>query len=177
MMDKLAFLSEITKEQKEKYTPEQIELILKQRAHVSGYSPEVSRISSNSKAKALEVCCRPEFTPLQPDILSFASRFSSGGLDRSLSTSSKPWLPLRGGECQFKCCHTCRPSLRERAYVSLNGVVNNDIPLTTITGFGFHLAQQRPVMPAEIVKNIGLRPSPRIGPVCYSIYLRYVNSS
>lgn len=75
-------------------------------------------------------------------------------------TNQRPWLPSRGGECQFKCCHTCRPSLLDRSYLSLNAIANDDLPYTAITGFGFNLQKFRPVGDVEIVKNLGLRPSP-----------------
>lgn len=78
----------------------------------------------------------------------------------------KPWFPLQGGECQFKCCHYCRPSLKERSFLSLNGIANGDIPSTSIMGFGFHLMKQRPVALVEHVKNLGLRPNPT--PVSYA---------
>ena len=52
--------------------------------------------------------------------------------------------------------------MAERAYLNLNSIVNGDIPLTAAYGFGFHLSKPngRPVMDAEIVKNLGLRPDP-----------------
>jgi hypothetical protein len=71
--------------------------------------------------------------------------------------AKKPWIPIQGGECQFKCCHRCRPSLVERAFLSINGVVNGDVPMTAITGFGFHLQKFRPVAKKEIVEKLGLK--------------------
>jgi len=72
----------------------------------------------------------------------------------------KPWLPIKGGECQFKCCHFCRPSLVERSFLSLNGIANDELPATAVLGFGFHMAKKRPVALVKHVKNLGLRPSP-----------------
>lgn len=77
----------------------------------------------------------------------------------SNNTGPKSWKPV--GECQFKCCHHCRPSLVDRTWLSLDGIVNDDIPLTAITGYGFHLQKKRPVAPVEVVEHIGLRyPAP-----------------
>ena len=78
----------------------------------------------------------------------------------STTKSSKPWLPLRGGECQFKVCQSCRPTCDIRAYLSLNGIANGDIPATAITGFGFNLIRKRPVALVKYVKNLGLRKNP-----------------
>lgn len=76
-------------------------------------------------------------------------------------TTKKPWLPPKGTECQVKCCHFCRPTFSERAFLSLDGIVNNDIPLTAVYGFGFHLHEKkRPVALVKHVKNLGLRSSP-----------------
>ena len=74
------------------------------------------------------------------------------------SAAKKPWL--RNGECQFKVCGRCRPSFRERSYLSLDAIVNGDIPATAVAGFGFNLLVNRPVASAELMKSIGLRPSP-----------------
>jgi hypothetical protein len=74
------------------------------------------------------------------------------------NAQKKPWLPKQ--ECQFRCCHTCRPSLGERTYLSLNGIASGDIPPSAVTGFGFHVQRQRPVAPVQHVKNLGLRVNP-----------------
>lgn len=79
--------------------------------------------------------------------------------------TDKPWLPLRGGECQFKCCHRCRPILADRSFLSLDAIVNNDVPLTAITGFGFHLQKYRPIAPKDVVEDIGLRSQTTTAPV------------
>lgn len=43
----------------------------------------------------------------------------------------------------------------------MDGIVKGDIPRTAATGFGFHLqSERRPVASAEVVKNVGLRPTP-----------------
>lgn len=50
--------------------------------------------------------------------------------------------------------------MKERSFLSLNGIVNGDIPATAITGFGFHLQRKRPVALVKHVINLGLRPNP-----------------
>lgn len=48
----------------------------------------------------------------------------------------------------------------DRSYLSLDGVVNGDIPPSAAVGFGFSLMRARPVIDPEIVKNIGCRAVP-----------------
>jgi hypothetical protein len=83
----------------------------------------------------------------------------------------KPWLPVN--ECQFKVCHLCRPTCADRCYLSIDGVVNDEIPPTALTGFGFHLKGQRPVALVKDVKNLGLRASPPASPVSLQLCLLY----
>ena len=77
--------------------------------------------------------------------------------------SMKPWTPKNGEECQFKCCHFCRPNLQERAYLSMDAIANADIPLTAVHGFGFHTSdfKNRPISAVNVVKNLGLRQPPQ----------------
>jgi hypothetical protein len=74
------------------------------------------------------------------------------------SPPKKSWLPTQ--ECQFKSCHRCRPSFRERSYLSLDAVADGELPATAVTGFGFHYQKERPVALVEHVRNLGLRPNP-----------------
>lgn len=71
-----------------------------------------------------------------------------------------PWLPMPTHECQFKACEVCRPSMRDRAWGSIDGIVKGDIPATTLAGYGFRWQGARPVADARIVRNLGLRPNP-----------------
>lgn len=80
----------------------------------------------------------------------------------SKASTEKPWVPQDKEECQFKCCHNCRPTCQSRSYLSLDGILKDDIPPTAAVGFGFHLQNSRPVMDADIVKNIGYRPVPLV---------------
>jgi hypothetical protein len=83
-------------------------------------------------------------------------------------SKKKPWVPDDEKECQFKCCHACRPSCELRAHLSLNGILRGEIPPTAAIGFGFHLTGTRPVNPADVVRNIGLRPVPWVGAPSYN---------
>ena len=105
------------------------------------------------------------YVPVDKGSSPFA-RFGRNSPSRSPARRlSKPWLPAKGGECQFKCCHFCRPTLVDRSFLSLNGIANGDIPPTAITGFGFHLQKKRPIGLVKHVLNLGLRPSaPPVSP-------------
>jgi hypothetical protein len=91
------------------------------------------------------------------------------------SPQKKSWLPTQ--ECQFKCCHSCRPSFCERSYLSLNAIAKGELPATAITGFGFHYQKERPVALVEHVQNLGLRPNPtqkKVSPLsamCHSFFI------
>ncbi|KAJ0168406.1 hypothetical protein CTA2_6412 [Colletotrichum tanaceti] len=77
-------------------------------------------------------------------------------LSRNIST---PWVPRAKDECVYKICPYCRPGGADRAYISLDGVVEGNIPATAATGYGFHLFRQRPVCSSSLVANLGLRPT------------------
>ncbi|KAI0435191.1 hypothetical protein F5Y09DRAFT_293968 [Xylaria sp. FL1042] len=82
------------------------------------------------------------------------------GLGYPIPTNMRPWIPHKDEECQQKYCHTCRPSCEPRSYLSLDGVAMGEVPPTAAIGFGFHQLGARPVVNAEVVKEIGLRPVP-----------------
>ncbi|CZT01079.1 uncharacterized protein RAG0_08885 [Rhynchosporium agropyri] len=154
--DKLSFLDEISDEAMRSYTPEQLKIILAQRADVldQAAQPEYPNFPESFYQDRPLPTPHPHPPPSLPGL--FLSPTNDNGL--------KPWFPLQGGECQFKCCHVCRPSLRERSYLSLNGIADGDIPSTSIMGFGFHLTGQRPVGLVKHVQNLGLRPNPPPAP-------------
>lgn len=81
---------------------------------------------------------------------------------RTTNPKGKTWVPAQ--ECQFKCCHSCRPNGADRSWISLDAVVNGDLPLTAVSGFGFHYYGKRPVALVELVRNIGLREGPELKP-------------
>ncbi|EGR50178.1 uncharacterized protein TRIREDRAFT_105488 [Trichoderma reesei QM6a] len=47
-----------------------------------------------------------------------------------------------------------------RAFLSLNAVANGEVLPTAAAGYSFHLLGQRPVVDANVLKNIGCRPVP-----------------
>ncbi|KAH8668005.1 hypothetical protein BGZ60DRAFT_528346 [Tricladium varicosporioides] len=154
-LSKLSVLQEINDEQLKSYSSEQLAQVLKQRAHlqdilndITSQEDEAENFYTPSSYKAANRNSIPAAIPPNQD-----------------HRTDKPWLPLRGGECQFKCCHRCRPALADRSFLSLNAVVNNDVPLTAITGFGFHLQKSRPIGPKDVVENIGLRSQTTTAPV------------
>ncbi|KAL2075537.1 hypothetical protein VTL71DRAFT_480 [Oculimacula yallundae] len=150
-IDKLSFLNEVSDFAMQSYTPEQLKIVLAQRAdvHEQLAQPEYPDFPE-AFYQNRPLPPHPNPPPGLP--LPTLSPINDNGL--------KPWFPLPGGECQFKCCHFCRPSLKERSFLSLNGIADGDIPSTSITGFGFHLLGKRPVALVKHVKNLGLRPNP-----------------
>lgn len=142
----MSFLDEITTEQFQGYTTEQIVTIMEQRANVL-------KVVNGGKQTSLEMA------PKNVENQSLMSRFSA-----HTDTSRKGWLPTSEpgfDECQFKCCHNCRPINRDRGYISLDAVAKGEYPASAIVGYGFQIRWgHRPVHSAEIVRNLGLRPSP-----------------
>ncbi|EXJ55798.1 hypothetical protein A1O7_08728 [Cladophialophora yegresii CBS 114405] len=81
---------------------------------------------------------------------------------KSLSTMPIPSPPLAGSlpqppkvlqpqDCTFKICHTCRPTCRERAYQSLEDILNRPVQMPPTWEL-----QNRRVSDARIVARIGL---------------------
>lgn len=48
--------------------------------------------------------------------------------------------------------------------MSLDGVLNGDLPPNLVMGFSFCYSGGRPVHGAEVVKNLGCRPVPMVSP-------------
>ncbi|KAH6724241.1 hypothetical protein BKA61DRAFT_687369 [Leptodontidium sp. MPI-SDFR-AT-0119] len=157
--DKLSFLTEISDEAMKSYTPEQLKIVLAQRAHVLDQLSQPDSPDSPDFPEAFYEN-RPLPTPTRTPHPNPPPGLPIPPVSPSNNDGLKPWFPLQGGECQFKCCHFCRPSLKERSFLSLNGIADGDIPATSITGFGFHLQKQRPVALVKHVQNLGLRPNP-----------------
>lgn len=74
----------------------------------------------------------------------------------------KPWLCTPQEECQYRVCQNCRPGCADRAFLSLNAVANGEVLPTAAAGYSFHLLGQRPVVDANVLKNIGCRPVPLV---------------
>ncbi|TGJ88136.1 hypothetical protein E0Z10_g656 [Xylaria hypoxylon] len=143
--DKFSFFGEITAEQMRTYSPTQLAIILEQRDNLLGVISKQHQASSTTQQ------------------LYYPSGSYRGSLLKPPSgfIDTKPWVP-RGEdeECQAKYCHHCRPSCELRSYLSLDGILNGEVPPTAATGFGFHRMRTRPIVNARIVREIGLRPVP-----------------
>jgi hypothetical protein len=63
------------------------------------------------------------------------------------NTASGPSYPA----CNWTCCHTCRPTYRDRAWLSLDAVVNEPVRAPPSWEFG-----NRRISDARIVANMGL---------------------
>ncbi|KAK8117967.1 uncharacterized protein PG998_006248 [Apiospora kogelbergensis] len=168
--DPLSFLTEITVDDLKSYTPQQLKTILEQRENVSSpVYPSGCGYPVTNWAQLHEVLERqqrpiPGRSYYYPSLGSGRktgppSCFGPSPYENSLN-EEKPWVVSETHECQFKCCHACRPSCDQRASLSLDGIVKGDIPPTAITGFGFHLQGTRPLLDARIVRNIGYRAVP-----------------
>ena len=75
----------------------------------------------------------------------------------------KPWMPSREHECQYKVCHACHHFGTEKSFVSLDAIVNDEVPPTVATAYGFSLLGFRQMSHASIVKNAGYRAVPLVG--------------
>ncbi|KAK1769055.1 hypothetical protein QBC33DRAFT_339582 [Phialemonium atrogriseum] len=131
--DKFSFLKEITSEEMQSYTPDQIATILGQRENVH---------------EAIARDRRGGNTVLR---------------DLAFSSVRQPWVPRQGEECQHKVCPSCNITGKDKSWLSLNGIANGVIPPTAVTGFSFSYMKSRPVSDPDIVKNLGYRavPMPR----------------
>ncbi|KAK4662189.1 uncharacterized protein QC763_711400 [Podospora pseudopauciseta] len=130
--EKYSFLDEITREQLWNYTPEELKEILAQRDHVLD-------VITNERLRDQDFNNQYGFK--YPD-------------------DDRPWMPDPKYECQHKVCHRCHPIGRQKSWVSLDGVLNGDIPPTVATGYSFSQVKIRPCVDVETVKNLGCRPVP-----------------
>ena len=73
------------------------------------------------------------------------------------SNKTEPPFPI----CTWKCCHKCRPTYRDRAYQSLDGIVNNPCKPAPVWEL-----ENRRVSDIQIVAKIGL---PRLRHIYKSI--------
>lgn len=77
---------------------------------------------------------------------------------------AKPWVRSVREECQYVICPRCRAGSVDRAFLSLDAVVNGEFLPTAASGYGFHVLGERPVVNAEILKEIGTRAVPFVSP-------------
>ncbi|KPM39909.1 hypothetical protein AK830_g6640 [Neonectria ditissima] len=142
--DKLCFLSEITPAQMAEYRPDQVAKILRQRENGQLQNViERERLKKNSA------------------VLLGPLRQTNGIDERSQDANySSRWICADDEECQYKVCPFCRPSYADRSVLRLNAAADGELSPTAATGFGFHVLGERPVVDANILKRIGLRPPP-----------------
>jgi len=81
---------------------------------------------------------------------------------RRFPDDKHPWVPNERYECQFMVCHHCYPIGKDKSWVSLDGVLNDDIMPSVATGAGFIKYGGRPFADAEIVREIGCRAVPTV---------------
>ncbi|KAK0623652.1 hypothetical protein B0T14DRAFT_186834 [Immersiella caudata] len=128
---KYSFLTEITEDQLHTYTPAQLGIVMTQR--------------DNVHRRIFEERCNPA----RPNHA--AQKYPDDG---------KPWVPSRLWECQHKICQECNRSAKEKSWLSLDSIVNGDIPPHAATGFSFCHLGFRPEADVEVVRNIGYHAVP-----------------
>ncbi|KAK4200519.1 hypothetical protein QBC40DRAFT_173632 [Triangularia verruculosa] len=133
--EKYSFLDEISHEQLCSYTPAELKEVLKQR-------DDVQNIIADERVRPQDF--NNQYGYKYPD-------------------DDCPWMPDPKYECQHKICHRCHPIGRQKSWVSLDGVLNGDIPPTVATGYSFSQVRVRPCVDAETMKNLGCRPVPLVG--------------
>ncbi|KJZ76223.1 hypothetical protein HIM_04305 [Hirsutella minnesotensis 3608] len=140
--DKLSLFNEMTQEQMIGYRPDQMATILRQRENVQAVI-QLQRLRNDST-----------------DII---NRHTYPGVFESAPSSfdyKKPWVRGVQDECQYRICSRCRPSLADRAFLSLDAIAHGEIPPTAAVGFGFHIMGERPIVNAEVLKQLGQRADP-----------------
>lgn len=155
-MDSLNFFKEITAEQLGTYAPGQIATILRQRENVKTVIEKEYAHKEDTAAAAQ----RQAVTNKRQDYL-FGGESSRATSRRLVDTPEqweelsreRPWVPRLADECQYKVCPNCRPACADRVYIGLDAVVNDDIPATAATGFGFHLFGRRPVCDVSVLSR------------------------
>ncbi|KAH7308101.1 hypothetical protein B0I35DRAFT_104258 [Stachybotrys elegans] len=70
------------------------------------------------------------------------------------------WTRKSPPECTYKVCQNCRPGAADRAFLSIDAIAKGEIAPTAAAGYGFHVLGGRPIVNAEILKQIGCRPVP-----------------
>lgn len=73
--------------------------------------------------------------------------------------NEKPYVVPQREECKTTLCPNCGRSgmAEEQSFLSIDGVLKGDYPPTAAVGYGFRALGGRPVVDANIVKNLGLR--------------------
>lgn len=136
--NELSFFDEVTPEQLASYSPEQLKTILQQRQNVH-----------DKAAQDIDAAIRRSQTSTEPQEELFDGNPHEDG------PSDRPWLRNHTRPCEYTICPRCRPGAADRAYLSLNAIADGEIAPTAAVGYGFHAIGFRPVVDAEILRNIG----------------------
>lgn len=146
-----AFLKEITASQLATYTPDQLATILTQRDHVRFYGsrPTACLISWLTNPQLLAVIAK-ERRRSEQGVLCDAGR--------KYPDNQRPWMPDEKQECSHTVCQFCHGVGKDKSWVSLNAILNGEIPPTVATGYAFSYSGSRPFVPADVATNLGCRP-------------------
>ncbi|KAK4106948.1 hypothetical protein N658DRAFT_491572 [Parathielavia hyrcaniae] len=84
---------------------------------------------------------------------------------RQYPDDDRSWVPSQKFECQHKVCLACcqrggEENSHEKAWVSLDAVLNDDVSPSLATGFSFSPEGTRPFVDANILKNMDYRVAP-----------------
>ena len=140
------------------YTVEQIELLTAQKRKVNETIAALEQslqfqnghIASSSQAGASTSLLSVK-TNQRPPLRTFAELLEP---KRTLPVAEQP-TTLRTNifpECRWSSCHTCRPTFRDRAWQSLEGVLARNTPEQVSTAYG-----ERRVTDVNIARKLGLR--------------------
>ncbi|KAB5570852.1 hypothetical protein GE09DRAFT_1055628 [Coniochaeta sp. 2T2.1] len=153
-MDNYSVIREMTTEQLHTYTPDQLVKLLEQRENVWTKAEQDKRAQQPPRTLA-------DFAAGVPrNIVNFPSQLTGGGPWNSNAPNDRPWVPPRHDECKFMVCSACYRAAKDKSWVSLDGIVEGDIPPTVATAYSFVYMKERPVCIAEVVGRLGYRAVP-----------------
>lgn len=146
-------ISDMSAEQRSSYTPNQLSTLLSQRQNVrlSPASMYLSRLFQHVQLRDVIAKERSQVNSHAP----YSAR-------ENYPDDHRPWMPDRKHECKVMACHRCYRLGRQKSWAGLDAVVKGDVLPNIATGYSFSLMGARPVVDAEVVKNIGCRPVPLV---------------
>lgn len=145
------------------YTPNQVQKLVEQKIAVkrailaqscpktppssssSVQSSNISHSADNSTFSSIPTTLDEELCAADQDERADLS------LSNGSETEATPRVSVQLSICDFHCCHTCRPTYRERAWEILNKVVNEPCELPP----SWEL-ENRPISDARLLAQIGL---------------------
>lgn len=138
------------------YTDEQIEMIKKQKLHL--------REVISDQEHQLQVLGRfpgqfddEDHTKSQTQASSSTTISSTESNTKSSDENALGSAILRiYSPCEFRCCHTCRPYFRDRAFASIDSVLWDEYPSLSTSDTNF-----LKVGDVRVVRNIGTKPNPQ----------------